>query len=104
MFQISVQDWPSTQINLAGDYENWGRVRLPELGGLAMGNIYSLDSKQERPDESPLECDEITYDEHGDDVVSLLEENARLRKLVFKLSEIILRNVVDEGWRPVDDL
>jgi hypothetical protein len=69
-----------------------------------MGNIYSLDSKQERPDEAPLECDEITYDEHGDDVVSLLEENARLRKLVFKLSEIILRNVVDGEWRPVDDL
>ena len=31
-----------------------------------------------------------------DDVVSLLEENARLRKLVIRLSEIVLRNVADE--------
>ncbi len=69
-----------------------------------MGNVYSLDSKQARVDESPLECDEITYEEHADDVVSLLEENARLRKLVVKLSEIILRNVVDREWRPVADL
>ena len=69
-----------------------------------MGNLYPLDSKPERIDESPLECDEISYDEHPDDVVSLLEENARLRKLVFKLSEIILRNVADGEWRPAADL
>ena len=31
----------------------------------------------------------------NDDVVSLLEENARLRKLVVKLSELVLRNVAD---------
>jgi hypothetical protein len=36
-------------------------------------------------------CDDFT----DDDVVSLLEENARLRKLVVRLSEIVLRNVVD---------
>jgi hypothetical protein len=68
-----------------------------------MGNVYSLESNQERLDESPLECDEITYDEHTDDVASLLEDNARLRELVFKLSEIILRNVVDGEWQPVGD-
>jgi hypothetical protein len=69
-----------------------------------MGKVYSLDSKQEPLDGSSLECDEITYDEHPDDVVSLLEENARLRKLVFKLSEIVLKNVVDGQWRPVADV
>jgi len=69
-----------------------------------MGTVHSLDGKQERLDGSPLECGEITYDEHTDDVVSLLEENARLRKLVVKLSEIILRNVVDREWRPAADL
>jgi hypothetical protein len=35
-------------------------------------------------------------DYSDDDVVSLLEENARLRKLVVRLSEIVLRNVADE--------
>jgi hypothetical protein len=69
-----------------------------------MGKAYSLDSKQEHLDGSPLECDEITYEEHTDDVVSLLEENARLRKLVFKLSEIVLRNVVDGELRSAADL
>jgi hypothetical protein len=57
---------------------------------------YLSQSTQERRDESLVGCDEIPFDEHSDDVVSLLEENARLRKLVVKLSEIILRNVVDE--------
>jgi hypothetical protein len=60
-----------------------------------MGQAYSpqdrQDSKQVRLDGSPLNCD----DEHADDVVSVLEENARLRSLVVKLSEIILRNVVN---------
>jgi hypothetical protein len=65
-----------------------------------MGPAYLLESKQERRDESLLECDEINYDEHTDDVVSLLEENARLRSLVVKLSEIILRNVVDGDGSP----
>jgi hypothetical protein len=34
--------------------------------------------------------------EHAeDDVVSLLEENARLRGLVVKLSDLVLRNVAE---------
>ena len=66
-----------------------------------MRPAYPLESKQKRRDESLLECDDINDDEHTDDVVSLLEENARLRKLVVKLSEIILRNVVDgDGSSP----
>jgi len=49
-----------------------------------------------RRTESSLGPDDDTFDEYtDDDVVSLLEENARLRKLVVRLSEIVLRNVVD---------
>ena len=45
---------------------------------------------------SGFDGDEDGFDEYvGDDVVSLLEENARLRKLVVRLSELVLRNVVD---------
>jgi hypothetical protein len=59
-----------------------------------MGPAYPH-TTQERRDGLALRGDEYTYDEHSDDVVSLLEENARLRSLVVRLSEIILRNVVD---------
>jgi hypothetical protein len=60
-----------------------------------MGQAYPPRSAQQRPDGSPSECGDYIDDDHSDDVVSLLEENARLRKLVVKLSEVILRNVVD---------
>jgi len=51
---------------------------------------------RERHNGSPLGRDDDTFDEFtDDDVVSLLEENARLRKLVVRLSEIVLRNVAD---------
>jgi hypothetical protein len=54
-------------------------------------------STQETLDGSSLERDDFAYDDGADDdIVSLLEENARLRKLVINLSEIVLRNVADE--------
>ena len=34
-------------------------------------------------------------DQRGDDLTSLLEENARLRGLLVKLSDLVLKNVVD---------
>ena len=55
-----------------------------------MGIAYPPHNKQNSLDESPLPGDEST-----DDVLSLLEENARLRGLVVKLSNLILRNVAD---------
>ena len=70
-----------------------------------MGPAYPLDGKREFRDEqddlqnnlhdaSPRgEVD--TDDEHSDGVVSLLEENARLRGLVVKLTDLILKNVAD---------
>jgi hypothetical protein len=53
-------------------------------------------SKQEELDESSFERDDFAEDNGmSDDIVSLLEENARLRKLVLSLSEMVLRNVAD---------
>ena len=41
------------------------------------------------------------WDIEGDaERASLLEENARLRALVVKLSELVLRNVADQHSRP----
>jgi hypothetical protein len=60
-----------------------------------MGQVHPRHSKQARLDGSRLGNDEHSSDEHADDVVSVLEENARLRSLVVKLSEIILRNVAN---------
>jgi len=63
-------------------------------GGLAMGPVPR--GTQGRLAEAPLGRDGFDYDKYtDDDVVSLLEENARLRKLVVKLSELVLRNVAD---------
>jgi hypothetical protein len=53
-------------------------------------------STQEELDESSFERDDFAEDNGmSDDIVSLLEENARLRKLVLSLSEMVLRNVAD---------
>jgi hypothetical protein len=68
-----------------------------------MGRVYPPDGrhevldKQECLDESPLRGEEYEDDERSEEVLSLLEENARLRGLVVKLTEIILRNVADRG-------
>ena len=68
-----------------------------------MGRVYPPDGRhevldnQECRDESPLRGEEYEDDERSDRVLSLLEENARLRGLVVKLTEIILRNVADRG-------
>ena len=76
-----------------------------------MGPVHSPHGLQKRPgrasrevrplegsslERSGFDGDEDGFDEYtDDDVVSLLEENARLRKLVIRLSELVLRNVVD---------
>jgi hypothetical protein len=55
-----------------------------------------LHNTKEMLEASSFGRDDDTFDEFtDDDVVSLLEENARLRKLVVRLSEIVLRNVAD---------
>jgi hypothetical protein len=66
-----------------------------------MGPAYPPDSKQEILekclDETSPHREEYTDDEHSDGIVSLLEENARLRGLVVKLTDLILKNVAERG-------
>jgi hypothetical protein len=81
-----------------------------------MGIGYPPHNRQSRLDESLVEEDEFSNDvlssalkedagfdgdessNRGDDisVLSLLEENARLRGLVIKLSNLVLKNVADQ--------
>jgi hypothetical protein len=51
--------------------------------------------EQECLDQSLLRDEDDMDDEQSDDVLSLLEENARLRGLVVKLTDLILKNVAD---------
>jgi hypothetical protein len=76
-----------------------------------MGPAYPPDSKQdflvrqeciqehlqEHQDEPPHRDDAFGDDEQGEDITSLLEENARLRGLVVRLTDMILKNVADQG-------
>jgi hypothetical protein len=67
-----------------------------------MGPGYPPDGKQELLKEQgcldeSLGDDGFADDEHSDDIVSLLEENARLRGIVVKLTDIILKSVADRG-------
>ena len=68
-----------------------------------MAPAYLPDGKREFRDEpkdlygSPLRGEDDTDAEYSDGVVSLLEENARLRGLVVKLTDLILKNVADRG-------
>lgn len=66
----------------------WGRSLI---WGVAMGTAYPAHDQHDRGEDCRLR-----EDEQADDVLSLLEENARLRGLVVKLSNIILRNVADQ--------
>lgn len=60
-----------------------------------MGNVFSPSTDRMKP--SRIECDADHPDSDLEsDVVSLLEENARLRALVTQLSDLVLRHVVDQ--------
>ena len=67
-----------------------------------MGPAYPPDGHQEFleeqgcHDESPCE-NEFNSNEHSEDVIALIEENARLRGLVVKLTGLILKSVTDRG-------
>jgi hypothetical protein len=83
--------------------ENDGVRSATLIRGLVMGPAYPPDSKQqfldeqEYFDESPLRDEDYKDDEHSDGVTSLLEENARLRALVVRLTDLVLRSVADRG-------
>jgi hypothetical protein len=52
---------------------------------------YLPKANQEQLDRLRNRRDEFSFDEHGDGVSSLLEENARLRALALTLSTMILK-------------
>ncbi|HVP46613.1 MAG TPA: hypothetical protein VMT32_08515 [Bryobacteraceae bacterium] len=61
-----------------------------------MGNAVSS-STVDRIKPSRIQCDADHPDSDLDtDVISLLEENARLRALVTQLSDLVLRHVVGQ--------
>jgi hypothetical protein len=68
-----------------------------------MGPAYPPVSKQEFLDEqeyfdeSPLRDEDYADDEQSDGVTSLLEENARLRALVVRLTGLVLKSVAERG-------
>lgn len=61
-----------------------------------MGNTYPLSKRNKDLDSSPAGDEEDWGTDLDGDVVSLLEENARLRALVVQLSDLVLKNVVDQ--------
>jgi hypothetical protein len=82
--------------------ERWGTFGYLNWG-LVMGPAYPPDGHQEFLeqqgclDESPRCEEEFNSSEHSEDVIALIEENARLRGLVVKLTGLILKNVTDRG-------
>lgn len=62
-----------------------------------MGNAYPQAGNRNVQSTSLPDDEDADWDAGIDtDTVSLLEENARLRALVVRLSELVLRSVVDE--------
>lgn len=93
---ISVPYLPSIHIIFPAVERLGIRSAIKSIGDLAMVPAQPLYNALEERDGSPFGRDDFTDDDgSGDDIVSLLEENARLRKLVVRLSEIVLRNVAD---------
>jgi hypothetical protein len=95
---------PATQFTLA--YGTTGSVRRARLGISVMGPAYPPDGKKEFLEAQACFEEEVRLhealredfsdDEHSDDdIVSLLEENARLRGIVVTLTDIILKNVAE---------
>jgi hypothetical protein len=62
-----------------------------------MGNVYSPSTGNQFRESPPLEREDDGFDTDVDsELVSLLEENARLRSLVVQLSDLVLKNVLEQ--------
>jgi hypothetical protein len=96
----SVAKSPPTQFTL---HRERGVRSAKLIRGLVMGPAYPPDRKQEFRDEleylneSPLHDEDYADDDHSDGVTSLLEENARLRALVVRLTDLVLKSVAERG-------
>jgi hypothetical protein len=64
---------------------------------LAMGNSYPASGNRKQFSSVSSVRGDTAWDQEVDtERVSLIEENARLRALVVQLSNLVLRNVVDQ--------
>jgi hypothetical protein len=83
----------------SAEFLNWncrGCIRVLE-GEAAMGRARPQSEQDRQLDSQPLAAKESVQE--SVDVLSLIEENARLRGLVVKLSELVLKNVLDKENR-----
>jgi hypothetical protein len=65
-------------------------------GKSVMANAYPVSGNQKQFSNSSVREDSAWDQEADTERVSLVEENARLRALVVQLSNLVLRNVVDQ--------
>jgi hypothetical protein len=66
-----------------------------------MGNAYPTSGHRREFSSSSSVHQDSAWDQEADtDRASLIEENARLRALVVQLSNLVLRNVVDQHNTP----
>ena len=66
-----------------------------------MGNAYPASGNRKQYSSSSSVHADSAWDQEADtDRVSLVEENVRLRALVVQLSNLVLRNVVDQNSTP----
>jgi hypothetical protein len=66
-----------------------------------MANAYPASGNRKPCSSSPPVGDDTAWDQEADTGrASLVEENARLRALVVQLSNLVLRNVVDQHNTP----
>jgi hypothetical protein len=77
-----------------------GCIRVLE-GEAAMGPARPQNKRDRQLDSQPLAGQEPVQEsvQESVDVLSLIDENARLRGLVVKLSELVLKNVLDKEDR-----
>jgi hypothetical protein len=62
-----------------------------------MGDMYPPSTVKQYRESSQLESEDDGFDTDVDsELVSLLEENARLRSLVVQLSDLVLKNVLEQ--------
>ena len=67
-----------------------------------MGNAYPASGDRKQYSSSSSVHEDSAWDQEADtDRASLIEENARLRALVVQLSNLVLRNVVDQHNTPL---
>lgn len=92
----TVQISTPTQTNLLAFRNLPDSAEFSCQGNLFMGNVFSQVTV-DRTRSSRIDCEPDHPDSDLEsDVISLLEENARLRTLVTQLSDLVLRHVANQ--------